>query len=255
MGETHYSILRSPKWIAGIVIALVAIVLFVTLGLWQVRRLDERRSLNATIQDRMTATPDDLADVLVQFGPAPEDLEYRRVSVTGEYDLADEVIVQARSQGGRSGHHAATPLLTAGGDLLVVNRGWVPIDVAGPPVEGAAPPTGAVTVTGILRKSETFGPLGSIPESGPLDRIGRIDLPTLETAWGTEVLPVFLALESQQPAQPGDLPDPLLLPRIGEGRHLSYAIQWFLFAGVVVVGFPILVVRTARKEGVSAEPG
>lgn len=248
MAQPDYSFLKTPKWIAGIVIAALAIVLFVNLGLWQLRRLDERRTLNATIAERMTGTPQDLDDVVVQFGTDPEELEYRRVTVTGEYDGSREVIVQARSLGGRSGHHAATPLRTIGGDLLVVNRGWVPIDVTDPPIEGAEAPSGAVTVTGILRKSETFGPLGSIPESGSLTRIGRLDLPTLQTAWNAQLAPVFLALEVQAPAQPGELPVPLILPLLVEGRHFSYAIQWFLFAAVVAVGFPVLVFRTANRE-------
>lgn len=248
MAKPDYSFLRSPKWIAGIVIAGLAIVLFVNLGLWQLRRLDERRALNETITARMSGEPEQLDDVIVQFGTDPDSLEYRRVSASGDYDPTAEVIVQARSQAGRSGHNVATPLRTPAGDVLVVNRGWVPIDVSEPPVEGAESPTGPVTVTGILRKSETFGPLGTIPTGEQLTKIGRIDLPTLEQTWGNEIMPVFLALETQDPAQSGDLPVPLMSPLLDEGRHLSYAFQWFLFAAVVAVGFPILVVRTARRE-------
>jgi cytochrome oxidase assembly protein ShyY1 len=63
------------------------------------------------------------------------------------------------------------------------------------------------------------------------------------------VLPVYLALETQDPAQQGDLPVPLDLPELGEGPHLSYAVQWFLFAAVVAIGFPVLVIRTASRRG------
>ena len=122
MAKPDYTYLRTPKWIAGIVIAALAIVLFVNLGFWQLRRLDERRTLNATITTRMTGAPQELDDVIVQFGTDPETLEYRRVSIGGEYDPAAEVVVQARSQGGRSGHHVATQLHTPAGDVLVVNR-------------------------------------------------------------------------------------------------------------------------------------
>lgn len=247
--DRDFSFLRAPKWIVGIVIAVLAIVLFVNLGLWQLRRLDERRVLNATITSRMTATPEDLDDVLVQFGTDPEALEYRRVAVSGTYQPADEVILQARSQGGRSGHHVLSPLVTEAGEVLVVDRGWVPIDAEGPPVVGAEPTELEVVATGVVRKSETFGPLGDIPDQGPVTHIGRIDLPALAAGWDVEVLPVYLALETQDPPQQGGLPLPLLLPDVGEGPHLGYAIQWFLFAAVVAVGFPILVVRTAKLSG------
>lgn len=250
--DLEFSFLRSPRWIAGMLIAGVAIVLFVNLGLWQLQRLDERGALNTTITTRMTGAAENLDDVLVQFGSDPEDLEYRRVVVSGTYQPAEEVILQARSQGGRSGNHVLTPLATATGDLLVVDRGWVPIDVEGPPVAGAEPATLDVTVTGILRKSETFGPLGDVPETGPVTRIGRIDLPALAHGWGVEVLPVSLALETQDPGQPVDLPVPVPLPDVGEVPHLGYAIQWFLFAMVVAVGFPILVIRTAKQGSVSS---
>jgi surfeit locus 1 family protein len=252
--STHleFSFLRSPKWISGVLIAGMAIVLFVNLGLWQLRRLDERGTLNTTITERMTGAAESLDDVLVQFGPDPEDLEYRRVVVSGTYQTADEVILQARSQGGRSGNNVLTPLVTATGDVLVVDRGWVPIDVEGPPVAGAVPAALEVTVTGILRKSETFGPLGDVPATGPVTHIGRIDLPALADGWGVAVLPVSLALEIQDPGQQVDFPVPLPLPDVGEGPHLGYAIQWFLFAMVVAVGFPILVIRTAKQGSAAA---
>ena len=138
MADRAFSFLRTPRWIAGILIALIAVILFLNLGLWQLRRLDERSALNTTITNRMTATPEDIGDVLAQFGPDPETLEYRRVAVSGTYRLTDEAILQSRSQGGRSGHNALTPLVTTTGEVLVVDRGWVPIDVQGPPKIGRA---------------------------------------------------------------------------------------------------------------------
>lgn len=255
MADRDFSFLRTPRWIAGILIALIAVVLFVNLGLWQLRRLDERSVLNSRITNRMTATPEDLHDVLARFGSDPEMLEYRRVAVSGTYRLTDEAILQSRSQGGRSGHNALTPLVTTTGEMLVVDRGWVPIDVQGPPIVGAEPAAVDVTLTGILRRSETYGPLGDVPETGPVTHIGRIDLPALASGWGSEVLPVYLALETQDPAQQGDLPVPLILPELGEGPHLSYAVQWFLFAAVVAIGFPVLVIRTASHRGTQSPSG
>jgi len=232
----------------AVLIAFLAVVGFVQAGRWQLRRLDERRSRNATISARMAAPVVPLAQARGDLDDAPAALLYRRVTATGTYDLDREVILQARTLDGRSGHEVLTPLLLDDGSLLVVDRGWVPIDVEGPPVVGAEPPGERVTVTGMLAPSQTHGALGSLPDSGSPERIGRADLAVLQRIWGTPVVPVLLRLERQDPPQEGPFPIPLPPPELDEGPHLGYAVQWFLFAVVVLVGFPVLLYRTARAS-------
>jgi len=250
----RYSFLRSGVWIAGILIVVVTVVAFVNLGMWQLRRLDERRALNATIDSRMAEDPVDLGLLLATVGSDPEALEYRRVTVTGTYNTEAEILLQARTLNGVSGHNVVTPLVMLD-SALAVNRGWVPIDSQGPPVPDAVPPTGIIDVAGILRVSEERGPTGVIEEDGSYRKIGRLDLELLAPQWGPALLPVYLQLQAQDPP-PGEFPAPLPPPEIGEGAHLSYAIQWFVFAAVAAIGFPILVVNTARRRSStpSAQP-
>jgi len=61
-------------------------------------------------------------------------------------------------------------------------------------------------------------------------------------------LPVYVQLLEQDPPQPGSIPAVVALPEPSEGSHRGYAVQWFLFALVVVVGYPILVWRTASDQ-------
>ncbi|GMQ84848.1 MAG: SURF1 family protein [Acidimicrobiia bacterium] len=240
----RYAFLRSPVWIAGIIIALVTVVVFVNLGRWQLRRLDERQAINATIEARSTAEPVQLEEAIATYGADSEALAYRRVLVAGDYDLPEEVLVLVTTLNGRSGHDVLTPIRGAG-FTLAVDRGWVPIDTEGPPVVGAAPPTGPVVVVGMLLEGQTFRALG-IPEAdGSYQRIGRIDLDVLAGQWGSDLLPVYLLLEKQAPAG-GDLPLLRPPPEPSEGPHLGYAVQWFIFAVIVAVGFPALVYRTGR---------
>jgi surfeit locus 1 family protein len=241
---SRYSLLKSPLWIAGIVIALVAIVAFVNLGMWQLRRLDERRAINATIEERAAADPVRLGVAVATHGTDPEALIYRRVVVAGEYDAAGEVMVVGTTLGGRSGHDVVTPF-RSNGLTIGVNRGWVPIDTDGPPAVGAEPPLGPVEAVGVLLASQTFGSLGTPEADGAYDRVGRIDLGALSPQWGGEVLTVYLLLEEETPAG-GGLPVPRPPPQPSEGPHLGYAIQWFFFAVIVAVGFPALVYRTGR---------
>jgi cytochrome oxidase assembly protein ShyY1 len=241
----RYAFLRSPLWIAGIVLALVGVVLFVNLGLWQLRRLDERRAMNTAIIERSDEEPVDLGSLVATHGRDPDALAFRRVSVSGRYDPEAEVL-RAGTTGSRgSGNDVVTPLFTD--ELAIaVDRGWVPIEVEGPPVVTALPPQGLVDVVGVLLPGETAGSLGTPDGDGLYATVGRIDLVALAPQWGGDVLPVYLLLETQDP--PGaELPVPRAAPEPSEGPHLSYAIQWFVFAAIVLIGFPVLVYRTAPR--------
>ena len=123
----------------------------------------------------------------------------------------------------------------------------MPIDAAGPPVPDAAPPSGRVMVTGILRRGESGGLLADTTST--TNRIGRLDLDLLANLWDVPPATVYLELQSQEPRQAvGTGPVVLPQPDFGEGPHLSYAMQWFAFATIVLVGFPVLVIRAASRE-------
>ena len=247
-GSRDFTFLRRPRWLAAHVVALTAILVFVGLGMWQLRRHDERSDLNSRIEDRIAASPADLSSLLTATDDVAS-LEYRRASVLGEYLVDEEVILQARSLDGVSGHHVLTPMALSDGTAVIVDRGWVPIDVAGPPVPVATPPTGPATVTGVIRLTQKRGSLGPVdPPTGTLERVSRVDLDRLQQQMSRELAPVFLDLSEQSPPQTG-LPRVLPPPETDTGPHLSYAVQWFVFAGVVLISYPVLMVRTAAQAG------
>jgi len=246
MTTPQYGFARRPTWIVGHVIALVAIVAFVQLGLWQLRRLEERRTLNEAVTARLDSTYRPFDEIIRVNGADPEAVVWRRVEITGTYALDDEVIVQGRSHRGQSGHHVATPLVRSDGTAVIINRGWVPIDVVGPPVVGAEPPDGEVTVRGIIRESQARGSVGPVdPPTGVLERVARVDVGRLQQQSDLALFGFYVDLESQEPPQAGGSPAPLGPPDLSEGPHFAYALQWFTFAGVVLVGYPLLLRRTA----------
>lgn len=250
-----YSFTRTPKWIAGHLIALLAVVVFVNMGLWQIRRLHEKQAFNVLSTSRATASPQSLDDVLGEYGPDPDTLELRAVTVAGEYVTSEEVVLLARSYEGISGHHVLTPLDLGDGRAVIVDRGWVPIDIDTPGREEAAPPGGVVEVRGVLRKTEVRGSFGPVdPVDGHLSQIARVDIDRLDRQTGGDLVPVYLQLTAQVPAQPGDLPAIVPLPEPSEGPHRGYAVQWFLFTAVVLVGYPILLRRTAEQRRPRAAP-
>ncbi len=238
------SLLRSPRWIAATIVAVVAVITFVNLGLWQLRRLEERREQNALITERTAAEPVDSAELAA--GDA-DDLAYRRARLTGTYLTEDELLLSTRASQGRPGHHVLTPLRTPEG-VIVVDRGWVPLEERATPVASALPPSGEVTVEGLLMPSVESNRHGTFDgEPGELEFVSQVDLDVLSDALG-EIAPVWLLASDQTPPQPGVLPVPGEQPSLDEGSHLSYAVQWFIFATVVAVGFPLLLRRVHRER-------
>jgi cytochrome oxidase assembly protein ShyY1 len=243
--------------VVGGVLVLVVAAVCVRLGIWQLDRLDQRQAENARVREGMQADVVAL-DALVPPGGTPRpSLEYRRVSVRGRYDPRREVLVTARSLNGRPGQHVVTPLVTGGGTAVLVNRGFVQVvDPEAPVPERAAPPSGQVEVVGLLRPSERrerFGPQDAA--EGTLRSVARVDVERLAAQMPYDVSPMFVQLQEQRPPQ-GEIPVALPPPDLGEGPHLNYAVQWFLFATVFLVGYPVLVRRRAspvRPSGVARD--
>lgn len=205
-------------------------------GLWQLRRLDERRELNARIRERSAETID-----LPAAAGDPEDLAYRRVEVRGTYDAAGELLVRFRTRTGLPGYEVVTPLRTSEGTILV-DRGWVPLaDGDRWPVPAMAPPAGDVEVSGLLAPPESGDTrLERRPDGTAV--IASIDPARLEEAVGDDLYPVYLlADDGGTPAS--SYPVPVAAPELGDGPHRSYAVQWFLFAAVGTVGWVLLLRR------------
>jgi surfeit locus 1 family protein len=221
-----------------IAIALVAVTVAATcvaLGLWQLRRLDERRALNATILGQRSGPPAAIADV------AP--VAFRPVTARGTYEAGDEVLVYGRSRRGEAGHHVVTPLVLDDGSAVLVVRGWVPFRMQDVPVSRAAPVANDVLVEGFLVPDEGDG--SSRPDPDGVIRL--LDVDGIASALPYEVFPLAVQLRSQTPAQPG-LPLPIPPPELSEGPHLPYAVQWFSFAAIALVGGAILLRRDRRPS-------
>ncbi len=241
-----YRFVLRPRWIAGHVLVGLLVVLMVNLGLWQLRRHDERAAVNAAVAERSTGRPAAL--------PAdPTGLEWQLVEVRGTYVTGEEVLVRNRSLGGQPGSMVLTPLALDDGRTVAVARGWVPLR----PAEGhdgalVAPPPGEVVVRGVLRPTERregFGPAD--PPEGRLAELNRVDLDRLDQQLDARLYPAWVQLLEQEPAQTGGLPAAFPLPAPDSGPHLGYAGQWFIFAVLAVVGWGVLIRQSARGRAVA----
>jgi cytochrome oxidase assembly protein ShyY1 len=243
-----YRFLRQPRWLALGFLVLVIVPSFVLLSRWQLHRLDDRRHANAVISANSTTAP-----VPVQQLVSPgtdvtvigDDQTWRQVSATGHYDESGQVLVRKRPFEGRNGFWVATPFVTSTGTVLVVNRGWVEaVGGASAGAEVPAPPSGTVSIVGRLQPSEVA------PASQPTDLpAGQVtDLDVRLVAGTAAVYPGYVDLVSSTPPQAAGL-TALPLPDLSDGPHLSYALQWILFALVAIGGFVVLV----RREALDAD--
>jgi surfeit locus 1 family protein len=240
--------LLKPRWIALGLFAIVMSVVCVRLGFWQLDRLKGRKLYNHLYEQGMAAAPVPV-EQLLEGGAGP--LLYRKASASGTYDDGREVILYGRSsRHGFPGNHLLTPLVLSDGRALLVDRGWVPFNDDTPPVAEAAPPAGTVTVTGLLAPTEP----GGSPQQGATTTFTKVDLAQIGRQLPYHLLPYWLELQGQSPAQSGTLPELPPVPELTNGPHLSYAIQWFFFASIAAFGFTYLVIREMRLQRRPTQP-
>ncbi len=244
----RFRFLFKPKWIAFHLLVIVMIVLMVNLGFWQKHRLESRREFNAEVRAR-SAEPIVPIEAIVAASPGgspqgivPADVQWRTITAMGTYLRDEQVLIVNRSQGGATGVNVVTPLQLADGQLVLINRGFVP-DASDVPL----PATGEVTVTGRLRATQQRSLGGLTEPDGRLTELFRVDIPRLAEQLPGPVLPVYVDLLAAEPAQ-GAIPIPLPDPELGEGSHLSYMVQWWIFSICVAVGWVFAVRRSILQR-------
>jgi surfeit locus 1 family protein len=230
--------------------AVLAIVLVILLGLgtWQVQRLGEKEALLADIASRQAMPPVPLSDILaLQAGGT--DVEYRRVTVDGVFDHTKERHFLA-TQDGQPGYHVYTPLILADGQVLFVNRGFVPLQMEKPETRAAGNPQGQVHMVGLARKK-----LGSKPSSMvPDNDIARNmffwkDLDAMAQSTGfpdSGVLQIFV--DADATPNPGGYPQGGVTIIDLPNNHLQYAVTWYGLAAALVIIAGILWWRGRQKS-------
>ncbi len=249
---------RRTWWTTLLVLAALAVL--IRLGLWQLDRLEQRRAFNAHVLNGQTLPP---LELTTQTLHEPlETMEYRTVTVTGEYDLDYQIALRNQAWYGKPGNDLLTPLKITGTDTVVlVNRGWVPATGYAPDRDQTYPARGVVTLTGIIRLSHAAPDFGRqsdpTPEPGQTRPVWNlINIPAIAAQMPYPILPIYIQRgpDASLPADfdqwtDDDLPFPRL-PKIEitEGPHMGYAIQWFTFAAILGFGYPIFISRRSKEQ-------
>jgi cytochrome oxidase assembly protein ShyY1 len=233
-----------PSWLLSHLLVIALVATMVSLGFWQLRRLDEKRDRNELIESRMEQPVAPVGDLLApgDDDTAVADARFRQVTATGTYDDAT-VVVRNRSQDGAAGAWLVTPLVLDDGSRVGVLRGFVGIAADGDTVAAPAP-EGEVTVEGL------------VVDPGSFDGTAPKDLAPLLAA--DDVVPGLMLLESSTPPEATVAGEDTATrasmlvvppPELSEGPHLGYAAQWFIFAAIGIIGYPLVLRRVVARRG------
>jgi cytochrome oxidase assembly protein ShyY1 len=231
--------LLRPSWIISHVFVAALLISTANLGFWQLRRLDERKANNTQIMEttgRESVAVNDLpVDKLDSFQ------SYIPATARGAFDEDRQVYLINRSRDGVPGVEVINSftLETDPISYVAVNRGYLPRKVFN---EGKSeiwkPSSSVFEIEGFIMIPFSDGKLQG-------DEINRIDIDLLSDKWGVPLLPVYLQ-QNQQTSS--DWPVQMKPPELTEGSHLSYAVQWFIFTLIGLVGYPLVLRRVAADD-------
>jgi surfeit locus 1 family protein len=223
---------RPRGW--ALALTAVACVAFVLLGNWQAGRAEQKRALGAELERAMQSPP-------IQLAPEVEvgTLLHKRVLARGRFVAERTVLLDNKLRRGRPGYEVVTPLALAGSEWhVLVNRGWI----AAPPSRETLPdvrtPSGEVTVVGIALQRIPHALQAGVAPTGRVRQ--NLDIGAFAAETGLRLQP--LVLEQHDDNGDGLLRD-WPRPDLGIEKHESYALQWYLFAGLAIALLLVLSIR------------
>ncbi|WP_250498946.1 SURF1 family protein [Caballeronia sp. GAWG1-5s-s] len=223
-------------------VILIVVAVTVRLGFWQRDRAHQKEALNA----RITAFANAPA-TRVGVDPIPlQSVEFHRVKARGEFMPERVVYLDNRPYNDQPGFYVVMPLKLEGGGYVLVNRGWLPRNLADRTgIEPYETPKGAVEVEGIARAnpSQAFE-LGTGGSAKHQQIRQNLSIPAYAAETGLAFQPFVIQ-------QTNDTQDRLVrdwpAPTTGVERNYGYMLQWWGMAAAAV-GFGLYAARRAAKK-------
>ncbi len=205
--------------------------------LWQLDRRDQRMERNELIGARIQGPALTISEALT--GGTPAEINFQRVEDRGRWVSPEVVRVANRSQAGQAGQWTVGLFETRSGERILVNRGFIALNAE------SEPPVDAATITGWLQQSRVREGL-AVADSGEGPLVPRLNVADIaKRLTDPSVVPVWLQLDS--PAPQG-YPVPVPLPTLDAGPHLSYAVQWAIFAVLGMIVYTLVLRRVAGGQ-------
>ncbi|MEE8601666.1 SURF1 family protein [Euzebya tangerina] len=236
------SMLLKPGWIATHIAVIAIAIGLINLGLWQLDRQGEVDEINAQIEAVIDSPPVPLSAELLRTP-----IEYQPVTVEGAFAQDADVSLSPRSRNGRPGYEVLTPFTTTDRQTVLVNRGWVPLDDQAP-----RPPAGDVTIQARLRQPTPARQVIS-DDDGTVEVLGAVDLDELRPQVPDLTTGAYVEVIDEEARLAGAIPRPADPPALDSGNHVSYAMQWFAFTLIGLIGYPLLLRRRMAESKATAD--
>ena len=232
------------SWLLCLV-AITSLVLLLSLGTWQLGRAVEKEELLADQKSKSEQSVVVLSTLLNDGRPI-DDYRYRDVQVSGKYDSSHQFLLDNQVKNRRVGYNVITPLYTEAGEIVLVDRGWVPMGLS-----RQLTPNVALDDEALMRVVEgsLYTPLGEAYSLGAMDDgeitwprvIQFLDFEAMSNRVGGDVLPLVVRLS---PAMDDGFLREWPIVAAGPEKHLGYAFQWFMMAFVLAT---LLIVLSRRR--------
>ncbi len=210
-------------------IAILLVIGCLWASQWQFHRGQDRTARNATIEERMDIKSVDLDTVKSSV----KENEWRVITTSGTFDADQQILLRNRYFEGKYGYAVLTRFTTQSGDAIWVDRGWAAAGASATVAPVTSPvPTGIVSITARLRLDSSLpsGSFFALPLNRDDDLVSKLNA---QSGLASENYYLDLISGSQPSLTPTA---PAEIPSLSDGPHLAYAVQWILFAGLVVYG-------------------
>ena len=241
------------RWLGYLALVVLFSIACALLAWWQFSRLEEARERVDRVVRNWDADPVPLASILPELDHFDPSLTWHPVAITGEYLVNEQLLVRGRPRDGLPGFEVLVPFVTDDGSILIVDRGWVAVgDAQDSPDAVPAAPTGTVDIVVRVKATEPQIPGRTAPDG----QAATIHLPTVAAIVGGDVYTGAYGIIASEDPAPAVVPAPPTKPALDEGPHLSYALQWIVFAimAFAALGWAIRQEIRIRSGVIPAEP-
>ena len=237
--------LLRPRWIAGHLLVLVLTGSFIALGFWQLARNNHKQVLVREAHAAFAAPAPDITDAMPPGG---------RVQATGHYDAGYEVLLRNQVHNGKDGNDVLSTLVLRDGSAVIVDRGWVASvgdqqTAVNPPIE-----SGAVVALGIAHTSSPLSPQDAVSHVGGQLTLPRVDLARIAKDVPYRLRPIWIEMQAQAPTPAAGAPLLPQPPPPDQVNHMEYTIEWFSFALIGIIGWPVALFSISRRRGGFSTP-
>jgi surfeit locus 1 family protein len=233
------------------IFTLVCLAILIGLGIWQLERREWKHNLIAALDTRLARAPQDLPprSEWPRLDAARD--EFARVAFPAEFLPGQEALVYSAGSALRPdvkgpGYWVFAPARLTGGSIVLVNRGFVPLDRKAADTRPQGAPTGVVDIVGVMRWPEQRGTF--TPADEPQNNVWYLrDTQAMAHAkdWSVAA-PFYIDQESPVPAGGLPLPGPLSVHLTD--NHLQYAITWFGLAMTLIGVYLVWLFRRLRRR-------